>query len=92
MHSQQAQDIVGKFEDTFLFTRESDLLEAFLDLIQDADVLSGWNSEGYDIPYTINRVTRVLSKDDTRRFCLWKQLPKKRTFERFGAENNTFDI
>ena len=91
MHSQEAQRIVGKFENTFLFTREADLLEAFLDLIQDADVLSGWNSEGYDIPYTVNRVTRVLSKDDTRRFCLWKQLPKKRTFERFGAENITFD-
>ena len=91
MHSQEAQNIVSKFENTFLFTREADLLEAFLDLIQDADVLSGWNSEGYDIPYTINRVTRVLSKDDTRRFCLWKQLPKKRTFERFGAENITFD-
>ena len=91
MHSQEAQNIVSKFENTFLFTREADLLEAFLDLIQDADVLSGWNSEGYDIPYTVNRVTRVLSKDDTRRFCLWKQLPKKRTFERFGAENITFD-
>ena len=23
--------------------------------------------------YTVNRVSRVLSKDDTRRFCLWKQ-------------------
>ena len=27
--------------------------------------------EGYDIPYTVNRTARVLSKDDTRRFCLW---------------------
>ena len=34
----------------------------------------------------------MLSKDDTRRFCLFKQLPKKRTFERFGAENVTFDL
>ena len=38
------------------------------------------------------RVTRVLNKDDTRRFCLWGQLPKQRTFERFGAENLTFDL
>jgi hypothetical protein len=49
--------------------------------------LSGWNSEGYDIPYTVNRITRVLSKDDTRKFCLWGQFPKPRMFERFGAEN-----
>jgi DNA polymerase elongation subunit (family B) len=88
----EAEATVAKFDDTFLFEREEELLGTFLDLIEDADILSGWNSEGYDIPYTVNRVTRVLSKDDTRRFCLWEQLPKKRTFERFGAENITFDI
>jgi DNA polymerase elongation subunit (family B) len=75
-----------------VFETEEDLLNTFLDLIEDADALSGWNSEGFDIPYTVNRVTRVLSKDDTRRFCLWNQYPKKRTFERFGAENETYDL
>ena len=66
--------------------------DTFLDLIQDADILSGWNSEGFDIPYTTMRINRVLSKDDTRRLCLWGQYPKQRTFERFGAENLTFDL
>ena len=33
-----------------------------LSLIDDADVLSGWNSEGYDIPYTVNRIIKVLVK------------------------------
>ena len=68
------------------------MLKTFLELIEDADALSGWNSEGFDIPYTINRVTRVLSKDDTRRFCLWNQYPKKRMFERFGNEQETYDL
>ena len=92
MSKEEAEATCAKFDDTFLFEREQDMLETFLDVIGDADILSGWNSEGYDIPYTVNRVTRVLSKDDTRRFCLFKQLPKKRTFERFGAENVTFDL
>ena len=87
-----ARDIAGDFENTIVFETEEDLLNTFLDLIEDADALSGWNSEGFDIPYTVNRVTRVLSKDDTRRFCLWNQYPKKRTFERFGAENETYDL
>ena len=87
-----AQELVSEFDNTFLFDREEDMIKMFLDLIDDADVLSGWNSEGYDIPYTINRCTRVLSKDDTRKFCLWGQLPKKRMFERFGAENETYDL
>ena len=87
-----AKDLVKDFDNTFLYDNETDLLNAFLDLIEDADVLSGWNSEGFDIPYTINRITRVMSKDDTRRFCLWGQLPKRRTFERYGAEHETYDI
>ena len=92
MSWQTAQEICADFDNCFLFEREADLLGAFLDLIDDADILSGWNSEGFDIPYTVMRIARVLSKDDTRRFCLWGQLPKQRTFERFGAENITFDL
>ena len=92
MSWETAQEIASEFENTILFDREEDLLSAFLDIIDDADVLSGWNSEGYDIPYTVMRITRILSKDDTRRFCLWGQMPKQRTFERFGAENLTFDL
>ena len=92
MSPETAEEIAGEFENTMIFEREEDLLKTFLDLIEDADALSGWNSEGFDIPYTVNRVTRVLSKDDTRRFCLWDQFPKQRMFERFGAENQTYDL
>ena len=87
-----AQDLVKDFDNTLIFESESEMLKVFLDLIEDADVLSGWNSEGYDIPYTVNRTIRILSKDDTRKFCLWGQLPKKRVFERFGAEQETYDL
>ena len=92
MSMETAQEVSDKFDDTYMFAREEEMLETFLDLIEDADVLSGWNSEGYDIPYTVLRVNRILSKDDTRRFCLWGLHPKKRMFERFGAENVTFDL
>ena len=88
----EAQAIVDGFENTILYTDEKKMLKDFLDLIEDADILSGWNSEGYDIPYMVNRITRILSKNDTRRFCLWDKLPKKRMFERFGAENITYDL
>ena len=75
-----------------MFYEETELLKTFLDLIADADVLSGWNSEGYDIPYTVNRTIRILSKDDTRRFCLWDQLPKPREYEKFGLSRQTYDL
>jgi len=89
---EQAQKEIEGIPNTILFENEADLLDAFLDIIQDADVLSGWNSEGFDIPYTVNRVTKVLSKEDTRRFCLWDQYPKKREYEKFGKTSQTYDL
>ena len=89
---EQARKELEGIDNVMLFEKEGDMIDTFLTLIEDSDVLSGWNSEGYDIPYTVNRTARVLSKDDTRRFCLWGQLPKKRMYEKFGKESETFDL
>ena len=89
---EQAQEQVKEFPNTFLFETEHEMLDTFLNLIEDADVLSGWNSEGFDIPYTVNRVTKVLSKEDTRRFCLWDAMPKKREYEKYGKAAVTYDL
>jgi len=88
---EEAKEMVKDFPNTYLFDNEADLLDMFLDLIKDADILSGWNSEGFDIPYTTNRVTKALSKEDTRRFCLFDQLPKKREYEKYGRTSTTYD-
>jgi DNA polymerase elongation subunit (family B) len=85
-------DSVILFPNDSLGDGERDMLKTFLDLIEDADVISGWNSEGYDIPYTVNRVARVLSKDDTRRFCLWGRFPRRREYERYGKTAETYDL
>jgi DNA polymerase elongation subunit (family B) len=92
MSTETAQEIVNQFENTLLFKNEKEMFDTFFQLIEDADVLTGWNSEGYDIPYMVNRVTRVMSKDDTRKFCLMGQLPKARKYERFGKEETTYDL
>ena len=88
----QAKKELEGIDNVMLFEKEGDMIDTFLTLIEDADILSGWNSEGYDIPYTVNRTSRVLSKDDTRRFCLWGQLPKKREYEKYGKSAVTFDL
>ncbi len=88
----EAEKQVADFPNTMLFDNEADMLTTFLDLIEDADVLSGWNSEGFDIPYTVNRITKVLSKEDTRRLCLFNQFPKKREYERYGKSAVTYDL
>ena len=92
MTPETANEIVNEFENTMLFKTEKEMFDVFFQLIEDADVLTGWNSEGYDIPYMVNRVTRVMSKDDTRKFCLMGQLPKAREYERFGKSETTYDL
>ena len=92
MSDETAQELTAEFENCLLFRSEIEMFETFFALIEDADVITGWNSEGYDIPYCVNRVTRIMSKDDTRKFCLLGQLPKPRTYERFGKEEQTYDL
>ena len=73
----QAKKELEGIENVMLFEKEGDMIDTFLTLIEDADILSGWNSEGYDIPYTVNRTSRVLSKDDTSTFLLVGTTSKK---------------
>jgi DNA polymerase elongation subunit (family B) len=90
---EEAQKIAAEVgPEVILFKTEKEMLNAFLDIIDDADILSGWNSEGYDMPYTVNRIIRLLGKSETRRMCLWGTLPKLRMFERGGKEYPTYDL
>ena len=89
---EDAENIASSFPDTFLMDSEEELLLTFLDLIDDVDVLSGWNSTGFDIPYIVNRIALILGKEYTRKMCLWKQYPKKREYEKYGKVNETYDL
>ena len=81
MSEEAAQAICDQFDDTILCPNEKELLDLFLQLIDDADILSGWNSEGFDIPYIHNRIVQILGKEETRKLCLWGKFPKKREYE-----------
>lgn len=89
---EEAQRICDKFENTILFDTEEEMLQTFLELIDDSDILSGWNSEGFDIPYMVNRISRVLSKSHTRKFCLWDKFPKEKWVTKYGKESQTFEL
>lgn len=87
-----AQSIVDKFEDTILCSSEREMLDTFLYLIEDVDILTGWNSEGFDIPYIHNRIVQILGKEYTRKLCLWNKFPKRRVYENYGKEQTTYDL
>ena len=52
---------------------ENDLLLKFIDLWQamDVDVVTGWNIEMFDIPYTLNRIRNRLGKEAVERLSPW---------------------
>lgn len=89
---EEAVELTKHLEDTYIFENEEELLLFFLEIIKDADILTGWNSTTYDIPYLIGRIERVLSKDHTRELCLWNSLPKKREFTKFSKTFLTYDL
>ena len=89
---EKAQEIAARFDNTFVFESEIELLNTFLDLIEDCDVLSGWNSKFFDLPYLINRISRIMSADDTRRFNFWNEKPKPKVVTKYGNDVNTYDL
>ena len=88
----EARQIISKFPNTILCESESQLLDIFLNLIEDADIISGWNSKGFDVPYIVHRIQKVRGKADTIRLSLWKQYPKKKEFEQYGDTLQTYEF
>ncbi len=72
---------------------ERDLLLYMLGDIEDADIISGWNSEFFDNPYIIKRLERVLGKKALAGMCFkGAPLPKERIVQRFGSPAITYTL
>lgn len=61
-----------------LFDNEPDLIKTFLVLIEDSDVISGWNSEHYDFRYICNRIPKIMEKYYLKNLCLFGEYPIRR--------------
>lgn len=92
MTMEEAKVVADELGNVILFHEEAHMLDAFLTIVEDADVISGWFSEGYDIPFTVNRIMKVLGRHEARRLCLWGEAPKAKTFERGGKEHQTYEL
>ena len=73
---------------------ERRLLDVFLEFWEriDADVVTGWNVDGFDIPYLINRITKLMGEKEARRLspANWIQ---ERTFKgNFGQEKTEYSL
>ena len=73
---------------------EIDLLDRFTLYmkVNPPDILSGWNSEFFDIPYIINRIARVLDEDHVRRLSPVGNVYSRLIQAKFGKEQNKWYI
>ena len=55
---------------------ESDLIRRFLELWTRfyPDVISGWNIKTFDIPYLVNRITKIFGEDEAKKLSPWNKL------------------
>ena len=77
------------------FSNEYDLLNAFINwwMIEEntPEVVTGWNSELYDIPYLVRRIDRVLGEKLMKRLSPWGLVTEKETFI-VGRKHISYDV
>jgi DNA polymerase elongation subunit (family B) len=73
---------------------ERDLFIKFIDYIEKdyPDVLSGWNSEFFDIPYIINRCERLLGDEYVKRLSPLGNVYYREVIGKFGKQQKRYYI
>jgi DNA polymerase elongation subunit (family B) len=88
-------DFNNSYDDvTYIKCRdEYDLCKKFLnDWFHDCpDVITGWNTEFFDIPYIINRFNKILGEDETKKLSPWNVINMKR-FVSKGRDHTSYEI
>lgn len=87
-------DIDRKSIDIRLFKDEAKMLEEFLLWwqTQNFDIITGWNVEGFDIPYMYSRIHKVLGEDWLKLLSPWNKTSAKMSHDEFGNDFLKVDI
>ena len=88
-------DYVNKDENVnyVLCKDEVDLCERFLAdwSSNHPDVVTGWNIKFFDVPYLINRFTRILGEDDVKKLSPWSIISQRNTVFK-GKQQIVYDM
>lgn len=80
---------------TYIYCKtEKEMLSKFLDFFSRdyPDILSGWNSEFFDIPYIVNRITRILGEDEAKRLSPIGRIRSRKFMGKFGREQTRWHL
>jgi DNA polymerase elongation subunit (family B) len=61
---------------------EYQLLKFFVKFWQEKcpDVLTGWNTKFFDVPYLVNRIRKVLGEDEVKKLSPWGMISERQAF------------
>ena len=55
------------------------------------DVITGWNTEFFDIPYLCNRIKNLCGEDELKRLSPWRSVHSREVFQ-MGRKHQLYDI
>jgi len=75
------------------FNNERELLKFFIEfqIATKPDVWTGWNTSGFDIPYTINRIKRLFDEAEVKRLSPFNYIREK-TIKIRGKDIQSYEI
>jgi len=90
---------IGKFsnnrDDVTYIECESEihLIKEFLTFWErhQPDVITGWNTEFFDIPYLCNRIKNLCGEDELKRLSPWRNVSDREVFQ-MGRRHQLYDI
>ncbi len=80
------------YPEIVICTTEAVLLQHLINEIQDADIISGWNSEYFDLPYIIKRLEIVWPKLVSKMCFVGCRQPKLAERDHFGTPEPVYTI
>ena len=55
------------------------------------DIITGWNTEFFDIPYLCNRIIKLFGEDELKRLSPWGSVQEREVFK-MGRNHQTYNI
>ena len=82
----------GVIPEISICQNEVELLTKLIGDIQDADIISGWNSEFFDLPYIMQRAKLVVPRLVHKMCFIGASAPKERVVNKFGTEEKIYAL
>ena len=76
-----------------LCKNEEDLLDKFLSFWEShtPDIITGWNTEFFDIPYLVNRIRNVFDEEEVKRLSPWKNVFAREVYQ-MGRNHQVYTL